>query len=117
MRKIVYPLAAFALLLSACDEIDIEKETPDCIRQKAINLSRETPCDEGAFVKEYLFQGRTVYVLSSGHCIADGSDEVVDENCNQLGYLGGFVGTTTINGESFAKAEFRRTIWQQATGG
>lgn len=114
MKKAFYPVLAAGLFLSACDEADIEKNTPSCIRQKAINLSRETPCEEGAAVKEYLFQGRTVYVLSAGSCIADGSDEVVDANCNRLGYLGGFGGNTSINGESFAKAEFRRTIWQQA---
>ncbi|UOQ76403.1 hypothetical protein MUN84_17870 [Hymenobacter sp. 5516J-16] len=113
MKKTFYLLLAPALLCTACDETDIEKGTPSCIRQKTINLERESPCEEGAYVKEYLFQGKTVFVFEPGNCIADGSAEVVDEGCNRLGYLGGFIGNTRINGQDFSTAEFKRTIWEK----
>ncbi|WP_139923771.1 hypothetical protein [Hymenobacter sp. DG01] len=113
MKKALYPMLAAALFLSACDEADIEKGTPSCIRQKTINLERDTPCDEGAYVKEYFFQGKTVYMFDSGNCIADGSAEVTDADCNTLGYLGGFGGNGKINGEDFRSAEYKRTIWEQ----
>ncbi|GAB3226992.1 hypothetical protein GCM10027346_09850 [Hymenobacter seoulensis] len=113
MKTSFYSFLAAALLLTACDETDISKNTPSCIRQKTINLERDTPCEEGASVKEYIFQGKSVYVFNPGSCIADASFEVADEQCNTLGYLGGFSGGSTINGEPFSKAEFKRTIWEQ----
>ncbi|MET4107143.1 hypothetical protein [Hymenobacter sp. UYP22] len=105
-------------LLSACDEFDIAKNTPACVRTQTEEFARgaaSCKTDDhtiGASVKEYRFQNQTVYVLDMGNCIADGSAEVISENCQRLGFLGGFVGNTTINGESFSKAEYKRTIWQ-----
>ena len=113
MKTFLYSFLAATLLLTACDEADIAKSTPSCIRQKAINLERETVCEEGAYVKEYSFQGKLVYVFNPGNCIADASFEVADEQCNTLGYLGGFSGGYDINGEPFANAQFKRTIWEQ----
>ncbi|GGG35986.1 DUF6970 domain-containing protein [Hymenobacter glacieicola] len=113
MKKALGTMLAATFSLVACDEIDMEKDTPSCIRQKTINLERDTPCEEGAYVKQYLFQGRIVYVFAPGNCIADGSAEVLDEECNRLGSLGGFVGNTRINGQEFSTAEFKRTIWEK----
>lgn len=105
-------------LLSACEEFAIAKNTPACIRTQTEEFARgASSCKTndrttGASVKEYRFQNQMVYVLDMGNCIVDGSAEVIGENCQRLGFLGGFAGSTTINGESFSKAEYKRTIWQ-----
>lgn len=66
-----------------------------------------------ASVKEFIFQGKTVYVLSEGNCIANSGAEVIDSDCNHLGYLGGFVGNIEINGVEFSpNATLIRTIWE-----
>ncbi|RPD45313.1 hypothetical protein DNI29_18170 [Hymenobacter sediminis] len=114
MKKALYPMLAADLFLSACDETDIAKGTPSCIRQSVINLERESVCDDGVSVNEYFFQGKTVYVFNPGNCIADGSSEVLDADCNRLGFLGGFGGNTVNDGQVFfSTAEFRRTIWEK----
>ncbi|MDU0371318.1 DUF6970 domain-containing protein [Hymenobacter endophyticus] len=111
-------LGAASGLLGACDEFDIAKDTPACVRTQTEEFARgaaSCKTDQhtiGASVKEYRFQNQTVYVLDMGNCIADGSAEVIGENCQRLGFLGGFGGSTTVNGESFTKAEYKRTIWQ-----
>jgi hypothetical protein len=120
MKRILYflLLGATSGLLSACDEFAIAKNTPACIRTQTEEFARSASfckTDDGtigASVKEYRFQNQTVYVFSGGNCIADGSADVIAENCQKLGYLGGFGGNTTVNGESFSKAEYKRTIWQ-----
>lgn len=116
MKKALYPVLAATLCLSACDEADIEKGTPSCVRQKIINLARNSSdCEEGgASVLEYTFQGRTVYSFNPNNCSVSGA-AITDENCNTLGYIGGrgFVVNLKINGELFSNAEYKRTIWKQ----
>ena len=68
-------------------------------------------CEHGANVKEYIFQGQTVFVFDIGYCGADLSSGVVDNNCNLIGTLGGFLGNTKINGEEFSYAKYVRTVW------
>lgn len=54
----------------------------------------------------------TVYVFNIGNtCGADMSSDVIDAECNNLGYLGGFDGNWEINGEDFSNAIFVKTVW------
>jgi len=39
--------------------------------------------------------------------------EVMSSDCVSLGFLGGFIGNTKINGEEFSSATFIKTIWQK----
>ncbi|ALD21416.1 DUF6970 domain-containing protein [Hymenobacter sp. DG25A] len=112
MKKIFYCLIGSAFAFTACEKVDIAKDSPKCIKQKAVDL-KEAPCESDVNIKEYFFQGKLVYVLNPGDCIADGNAEVIDGNCNSLGYLGGFGGNTKINDEDFSKAEYKRTIWEK----
>lgn len=70
----------------------------------------EMRCDD-AHVDLYGFQGQNVYVFDPGTCGADMA-AAVDENCNALGTLGGFVGNTKINGEEFSNAKRIREVWR-----
>ena len=62
-------------------------------------------------VKKYKFQGKTVYVFDQGTCGADFTSAVIDENCNILGYLGGFIGNTKIKNEEFSHAIMLKKVW------
>lgn len=99
----------FASLLLSCSKID--KEAPKCLNKK-IKENQKGNCDD-ANVEEYLFQGKTVYVLGFYNCASDGAAEVVDSDCNRLGYLGGIEGNTKINGEPFSNAVYVKTVWEK----
>ena len=110
-------MKAFFLLLIltsamiSCNKDDIANGTPDCIVEK-IHDFKNTCCDNDANVKEYLFQGATVYVFNPGTCGADMTSEVTNSQCTTLGYLGGIAGNVAINGENFSSASLQRTIWK-----
>jgi hypothetical protein len=108
-------LALFSLLIlgfSSCKKDGIARNTPTCIVEK-INNFKDIACDDGE-VDEYIFQEKIVYVFDPGiECGADLTSEVVDEECNTLGYVGGIAGNTIINGESFGSAKFERNIWKK----
>jgi hypothetical protein len=99
-----------ASLLSGC--YDIEEGTPECMRKKIKQYAKGQGCDDRS-VGSYEFQGKVVYVMSSGTCGADMGADVFDEQCNLLGMLGGITGNTTINGGDFSKAIFIETVWRK----
>lgn len=105
----------FFLVLStcySCKKNDLEKSTPPCVANKIEQLDQSSLCDNSN-VTEYLFQGNTVYVFDLESCFADGQSEVIDSDCTTLGYLGGIVGNTKINGEEFAGAMVVRVVWEK----
>jgi hypothetical protein len=94
------------LLLSSCGK---SKQDP-CFDSKKDEF-KTTCCTSGANIKEYTFQGNTVYVYHPGICGADMTSEVTNEKCETIGYLGGLAGNNKINSEDFSKAKFRKTLW------
>lgn len=103
-------LTAGLFFFVSCEKSEIEKGVPACV-EEAIKMFSNAACSEGAHVKEYTFQDETVFVFSQGSCVADGRQEVIDEECNSLGFLGGVAGNYTINGEDFSNATYIRTVW------
>lgn len=85
---------------------------PACISKK-IEVFEKESCKKGPSVKEYTFQQKRVFVFSQENCGNDMTSEVVDQNCVNLGYLGGIAGNTTINGEDFSNALLVKTIWEK----
>ena len=112
-RLLLMPFFAF-LALTGCENLDIPPDVPDCIISKTKKFKRQVSCDNGNSVTEYTFQGKEVYTFSQGgDCISEAGSEVVDSDCNNIGYLGGFVGSQEVNGVNFsANAVFIRTIWE-----
>ncbi|MFN0275287.1 MAG: DUF6970 domain-containing protein [Chitinophagales bacterium] len=91
--------------------MNFPKGTPTCIRNK-INKEKSSYCNE-ADVKQYVFNGRDVYVFNIQSCFADGGSEVLDQDCNDVCFLGGFGGFTDCEGVNFENdAEFVQTIWE-----
>lgn len=112
MKKHIKTILLLTVLVG-CKKLDIEKGTPQCVKNKIEDFNKLPTCDDGTEVKEYLFQSNTVYVFYPGSCGADMSSEVIDSECNTLGYLGGISGNTKINGEEFSNAVYQKTTWQQ----
>ena len=111
MKNIAILIILIALI--SCNRIDIELGTPPSIENKIVSFSKTSICDN-ARVTEYIFQGKTVYVFSPGNtCGADLTSEVVDSDCNTLGYLGGISGNTSINGEKISNAIFVKFVWKK----
>ena len=106
---ILYATFVFTLF-SACKK---ESENPACIDTKVEEFKFIISCSVGSNVKEYEFQSKRVFVFDPGTCGADMTSEVLDENCNSLGFLGGIAGNTKINGEDFKNAKLKRTIWSK----
>jgi len=83
----------------------------DCIQSK-LDQFIPTVHFGGASVKEYGFQGKSVYVFDNGSMIVDGAALVYNANCDYLGALGGIGGLTKINGVDFySNASYKRTLW------
>jgi len=111
MKK-VFSLVLISILFSSCENLKI-KSTTACIQELIQDFKKDNICEgEGAKVDEYTFQNELVYVFEEGTCGADFTASVFDENCNNLGYLGGFVGNVIINGEDFSNAIFEQNIWK-----
>lgn len=99
--------------LTACTKSGIASGTPKCVENKIIDFKDKAVCEEGTKVELYSFQGEDVYVFVEGNCGADLTSEVIDSDCNSLGYLGGITGNNEINGENFDDAIYKKIIWQQ----
>jgi len=85
---------------------------PYCINRAIRQLQQNNNCRPGgSFVKEYSFQQQTVYEVTDCDETADGTRTIISGHCEVLGYLGGIAGNGRINGESFDKAVYIRTVW------
>jgi len=112
MKKIYIVIILSLVALVACDKENFGLS--DCLDYKIKEFKNgEYACDNGANVKEYQFKGEKVYVFDPGLCGADMTSEVIDEDCNFLGYLGGIIGNTTIDGTNFSEAVFIKVIWKR----
>jgi hypothetical protein len=100
-----------ALICGGCEKLDIEKGTSKCVKNRIEDFNKSDLSCNDASVDQYTFQGKTVYTFDPGSCGADMQTEVIDENCKTLGYLGGILGNTYINGEHFSNATFVKRIW------
>ena len=104
-------LMASIAVLSSCEDNAPIKDVSSCIN---LRIDQFPPmCEEEAetTVDEYYFQNELVYVFDYSTCCCDYSSPVLNASCDTLGYLHGFEGNYTINGEDFSQAEFKRTVW------
>ena len=108
----IYITLLIITINSSCTKLDIEEVTPHCIIEKIKEFNKTSLCED-AKVEKYSFQEKIVYVFDQGNCGADMSADVIDSECNYLGYLGGLDGNGEINGENFTNAVFIKTIWKK----
>ena len=98
------------LFFTSCKKTNITEGTPESIKIKIEEFDKYQSCSD-AKVNEYEFQSAIVYVFEPGSCGADLAAPVYEKNGHELGYLGGIVGNTKINGQEFNSAKFVRTVW------
>ena len=111
MKKISgFIVLASSLLLLAFQCGKGDDLVASCIQDKIGTFSTQA-CPTGATIKSYYFQSEFVYVFDYGPCGADMALPVLNNNCDTLGFLGGFIGNTMINNQDFHSAEFVKTIW------
>lgn len=104
--RILIPVCLLFVLAGCQKGISVS----DCIDSKIESFKTQGLCSN-AFVKEYLFQGKLVYVFSVGNC-PDAGEAVYDADCNFLGTLGGFIANSQAFSLDFeANAQYKRTIW------
>jgi hypothetical protein len=104
-------LLLLASVIFSCNKP--EKGTPKCVRDKIKTFDKSSTTCNDANVKEYKFQGGTVYAFDPGTCGADMTTEIINSDCNTLGHLGGITGNTKINGEEFSNAMFVKVTWKK----
>ncbi len=103
----------FLFTLTSCTNyVGNNSEISDCLAEKIIAFETNAPCPNVS-VSQYIFQGKMVYTFDPGTCGADMTSNVLNENCVSIGFLGGLIGNTTVNGEDFSKAVFVKTIWKK----
>lgn len=105
-------LVALLLLSAACSKNDNCDKAPVCINEKIEIFKSNAGCDDSK-VDEFNFQAGTVYVFDNMFCCCDYTSEVLDAQCKSIGFLGGLIGNTKINGEDFSNAKYIRTIWEK----
>jgi hypothetical protein len=111
--KILSSLILITILaVTACHKPGNEIGIPACIENMITDFKNNEACNTGANVKEFKFQGNTVFVFDPGSCGMDLASPVVDSACTSLGFLGGIAGITKINGEEFSNATFIKIIWE-----
>lgn len=111
MKKFIFILILSTLIFKSCEKID--KDSPDCIKDKVREFAKHKICESGSSVSQYLFKDGNVYLFGEGNCGADLGSSVYDESCEYLGFLGGIAGNMVIQGVRFdQEAVFVKKIWE-----
>ncbi len=114
MKKISIFIASVVFLFTCCQKTELNKDTPECIKQKISEYKNSSAaCETGKSVYRYSFQGKDVYVFNPGDCGADMMSAVFGSDCNSICGLGGIAGNMMCNGENFYKNATDETlIWE-----
>jgi hypothetical protein len=95
----------------SCRRVEVEFGVPTCIRKKIEVFSRYA-CKTGANVIEYKFNNKLVYVFSQGNCVEKMNAEVMDSNCNSLGFVENSSSNIIENKQFDTEAIFNRIVWK-----
>lgn len=81
MKKILLVCLAMNFLFICCKK-DRNAGTPECILQRIEAIKKQPIWNPPAEIHEYIYKGKTVYLISSNCC--DQYNMLVDENCNNI---------------------------------
>jgi len=113
-KYIIYLSLFFtAFGFTSCQKKNAKKSPPSCIEERILAFEK-TVCDKGAKVYEYQFQGERVYVFDIGFCDADHSAKVINQDCQEIGIIGGIDGNQDVNGSNFAHAQRTAVVWSKS---
>jgi hypothetical protein len=88
----------------------MEKDVPPCIETSTKERVKEVT-NVNAVVLEYEFQNQLVYVYDLDPDNADSKADILNTDCQSIGYLGGLERNREVNGEDFSSAVFKRKVW------
>lgn len=101
------------VIISGCEDNDIAKGTPDCIKDIIKGLKKESVRNPPAKVYSYTFDSKTVYYIPPYCC--DAFSVLMDENCNRIcspdGGLGGG-GDGKCGSDFFKTRTDEKLIWE-----
>lgn len=109
MKRIFLALTVI-VALAACEK-ELDTAVSECIQDRLKTFDNSEACDKAA-VHRFEFQGGFVYTFDRGNCAGMDSIEVRSENCDLLGYLGGYLNNASINGIIFyGNAQHDALVW------
>jgi hypothetical protein len=95
---------------TGCKKFRMEKDVPACL-EKTTEEKVKSVTNDFAVVLEYEFQGALVYVFDLDPGNADSRADIYNDQCQEIGYLGGQERNREVLGEDFASAKFKRQVW------
>jgi hypothetical protein len=105
IRTLIIILPVF---FTSCEKNQTD-DIPECISDLVEGYS--FCATSGRTIDQYSFQGQTVYVYTPSTQGNDIASAVYNENCENIGILGGIAGINIINNELFfGNAIFQKTI-------
>jgi hypothetical protein len=109
--KIVAGLFLSSLTAMSCTELELEKDVPNCIKQKIRKIQREDVQNPPASVWEWKDGNKTYYYITSDCC--DQFNYLYDDNCNEIcAPDGGFTGTGDGNCPDFNAQIEKTLVWK-----
>jgi hypothetical protein len=111
MKNTIWVIFIFTGFFTACEDTGPIYNVSKCINSKIQQYPPICSEEVETTVDEYYFQNELVYVFDYVNCCCDYQSYVLNTACDTLGYLHGFAGNYTINGEYFENAVFLRTVW------
>ena len=81
MTRYLYMLFLF-LISVGCEDNDIAKGTPDCVKAIIEGLKKEQVRNPPAKIFRYTYNSKTVYYIPPYCC--DAFSVLMDENCNKI---------------------------------
>lgn len=109
--KIVIGSLLFLCAVSSCEEVEVEKEVPACIKRKIRKIKREDVQNPPAKVWEWKVDGKIYYFISSGCC--DQPNYLYNDNCDEVcAPDGGFSGAGDGNCPEFNGPVEQTLVWE-----
>lgn len=104
-------IIATNLLFVACRK-EKQGDLPGCLKNKIEQIKNEKKWNPPAQIHEYVYNGRTVYLISADCC--DQYDTLIDSNCNYIcAPSGGIANTGDGKCTDFYKtAKYVRVVWK-----
>ena len=109
MEKLSFCLLLIFTILS-CDN---EDEYPSCLTPIISDLTAHH-CDSTAHISKYRLKGDILFVIDPGRCWDHQAYDVLNSDCEVIGFLQGFSGNSMINGVDFyEQAKLISVIWHE----
>ena len=117
LKKSIYIFVIFVIFSSCQDDDQIcgssIEHLSDCLKSEVRKIE-ELNNDGLAYIREYEFQNETVYYIKPGFNGHDQFEEVLNENCELIGKVGGVFGNTIIRGDEFwENAILKDVVWRR----